>query len=109
VFVVSALLSAAHSHGSNEALDLVGWFSRTPISVIANPDRPSSSEHWHAGTTSDQEPCAVCMLSHQTGSAGIWSWSVSVVVAVWAEGAAPLPHVDPFTCPPSARAPPSAY
>jgi len=108
VFVVSALLSAAHSHGSNEALDLVGWFSRTPISVIANPDLPSPDQHWHPGTASDQDPCAVCMLSHQPGFAGCWSGAGAIIAATWAAGTVPLPHVDRFACPPGARAPPSA-
>ena len=108
VLVVSAVLSAEHTHGANGGWDLVGWFSRIPISVIANPDRLSSSEHWHAGTTSDQVPCAVCMLSHQPGSAGCWIWSDTAVGVLWISGAAPLSHVDRFACPPGARAPPSA-
>lgn len=108
LLLASALLAAAHSHASERAGSLVGSFSRVPIGVVANPDQPSPSQHWHAGTTFDQEPCAVCMLSHQPGSAGSWMWSCPAVVAVRDAAAAPAAHAEPFACPPSARAPPLA-
>lgn len=71
VLAVLTLLGAAgatlHSHAGDSATEQPGLLAQVPISVIANPDEPSTAFHLHSGSMVPSEPCAACVLSGAHG------------------------------------------
>jgi hypothetical protein len=105
VMLASAFLAGLHTH-TWLADDLAAEAAHVPLSVIANPDAPAPEQHWHSGTTIEQEPCAACLLSHTPAFFGFAFVVTAVVDAVRvavASWQAP-PALQPR--PASARAPP---
>lgn len=107
LLAASAILTDAHTHHGGLPGFLGGRSFGVPVSVITNPDAPSSSQHWHAGRTFNEEPCAACLLGHYPGSVSGWTYAGPSVVTAWVV-VPPAPGGSiPLLRPASARAPPS--
>jgi hypothetical protein len=105
VIAASAFLAGVHTHAWL-ADDLAAEAAHVPLSVIADPDAPAPEEHWHSGTTVEQDPCIACLLCHQPaffGHAFVVARFVYAARITLACGQALVPVQSNS---PSARAPP---
>jgi len=67
VTLLGAASVTLHTHPGDATEREFGPATRIPVSVIAEPDAPSPSEHLHSGSTFAAETCPACVLSTAHG------------------------------------------
>ena len=69
ITLAAAALATFHTHVGDGAECQLGLAPRVPVSVITDPDSPSSAYHLHAGLTLQGDTCQACVLSTAQGMA----------------------------------------